>query len=151
MMEPRQRQRAALPSWRRGVRADRKARRQDAGQGPALDVEGPRVDIAPNDPALAYFQSNPEPTDLGTLKLDSPGIRALRDAGVKLVVPLVTQGELIALIVGVLAQARKRQVAVLVYGLSEHYQHIFEITRLADFMQFFPEEEAAVVGSQPAM
>lgn len=57
----------------------------------------------------------------------------------------------IALIVGLLAQARTHQVAVLVCGLSEHYQHIFEITRLADFMQFFPDEEAAVVGSQSVL
>jgi anti-sigma B factor antagonist len=57
----------------------------------------------------------------------------------------------IALIVGLLAQARAKQVAVLVCGLSEHYQHIFEITRLADFMQFFPDEEAAVIGSQSAV
>jgi len=57
----------------------------------------------------------------------------------------------IALIVGLLAQARTQQVAVLVCGLSEHYQHIFEITRLADFMQFFPDEEAAVVGNQSAV
>lgn len=57
----------------------------------------------------------------------------------------------IALIVGALAQARKQQLAVLVCGLSDHYQHIFEITRLADFMQFFPDEEAAVVGVTPVL
>lgn len=57
----------------------------------------------------------------------------------------------IALIVGVLAQARKQELAVLVCGLSDHYQHIFEITRLADFMQFFPDEEAAVIGVQPVV
>jgi anti-sigma B factor antagonist len=57
----------------------------------------------------------------------------------------------IALIVGMLAQARKQQVAMLVCGLSDHYRHIFEITRLADFMSFFADEEAAVVGFQPAV
>lgn len=57
----------------------------------------------------------------------------------------------IALIVGLLAQARKQELAVLVCGLSDHYQHIFEITRLADFMQFFPDEEAAVVGATPVL
>jgi anti-anti-sigma factor len=50
----------------------------------------------------------------------------------------------IALIVGVLAEARKAAVGVRVCGLSEHYRHIFEITRLADFMTFFPDEETAV-------
>ena len=40
----------------------------------------------------------------------------------------------IALIVGVLAQARTHDVAVKATGLSDHYREIFEITRLADFM-----------------
>lgn len=58
----------------------------------------PTVHISPQDPVLAYFQSHPEPVDLDGLKLDSPGVRALREAGVKLVVPLVSQGELIGLL-----------------------------------------------------
>jgi anti-anti-sigma factor len=40
----------------------------------------------------------------------------------------------IALIVGLLAQARAREVEVRATGLSDHYREIFEITRLADFM-----------------
>jgi anti-anti-sigma factor len=55
----------------------------------------------------------------------------------------------IALIVGVLGRARTADVDVVVSGLSEHYQHIFEITRLADFLRFFPDEDAAIVGTQP--
>jgi anti-anti-sigma factor len=55
----------------------------------------------------------------------------------------------IALIVGVLGRARTAGVDVAVAGLSEHYQHIFEITRLADFLRFFPDEDTAVVGTQP--
>lgn len=55
----------------------------------------------------------------------------------------------IALVVGLLAKARAKQVPVLACGLSDHYQHIFEITRLADFLTFFPDEEAAVIGASP--
>ena len=40
----------------------------------------------------------------------------------------------IALIVGLLAQARAQRVQISACGLSEHYREIFEITRLADFM-----------------
>src|SRR5947209_6746790 len=40
----------------------------------------------------------------------------------------------LALIVGVLASARKQHREVAAIGLSEHYREIFEITRLADFM-----------------
>jgi anti-sigma B factor antagonist len=50
----------------------------------------------------------------------------------------------IAVIVGILARARKENVAVTACGLSEHYQHVFEITRLSDFMPMFPDEEAAL-------
>jgi serine phosphatase RsbU (regulator of sigma subunit)/anti-sigma regulatory factor (Ser/Thr protein kinase) len=56
------------------------------------------VEIAPNDPLIAYFQGSTGPVDIDTLLLDSPGVQALRDAGIKLVVPLVSQGELIGLL-----------------------------------------------------
>jgi anti-anti-sigma factor len=50
----------------------------------------------------------------------------------------------IALIVGLLARARKQGRRVLSAGLSEHYREIFEITRLADFMELYPDEASAV-------
>jgi anti-anti-sigma factor len=50
----------------------------------------------------------------------------------------------IALIVGLLAQARKDHVQVLVCGLNDHYRHIFNITRLADFMSIHEDEPAAL-------
>src|SRR3989442_748269 len=57
--------------------------------------ETPHVDIAPNDPLVMYLMSAPGPVALDGLQLDSPALRDLRAAGVKLVVPLVSQGELI--------------------------------------------------------
>ena len=53
------------------------------------------MDIAESDPLLAYLQTAPGPVDLTRLELDSPAVRDLRAAGVALVVPLVSQGELI--------------------------------------------------------
>ncbi len=50
----------------------------------------------------------------------------------------------IAVIVGLLARARKDRRSVTVCGLSQHYREIFEITRLADFMTIFEDEETAV-------
>lgn len=50
----------------------------------------------------------------------------------------------IALIVGLLAQARTNRVAVSAFGLSEHYREIFEITRLSDFMTISDDEDRAV-------
>ena len=49
----------------------------------------------------------------------------------------------IALIVGLLARARKNGHTLSAAGLSRHYREIFEITRLADFMTIVDEEEAA--------
>jgi len=50
----------------------------------------------------------------------------------------------IALIVRLLAQARKSGQRVLTYGLSPHYLEIFEVTRLADFMTIVPDEMSAL-------
>jgi anti-sigma B factor antagonist len=52
----------------------------------------------------------------------------------------------IALIVGLLAQARKAHLRLVVYGLSDHYQEIFNITRLSDFMQIYADERSALAG-----
>ena len=66
-------------------------------EGARVETSGnqPAVDIAENDPILAYLQSAPGPVDLDSLQLESPAVHALREAGVRLVVPLVSQGELI--------------------------------------------------------
>jgi serine phosphatase RsbU (regulator of sigma subunit)/anti-sigma regulatory factor (Ser/Thr protein kinase) len=56
------------------------------------------VEIGPNDPLLAYFQSASEAVDIDALELDSPALRELKAAGVKLAVPLVSQGELIGVL-----------------------------------------------------
>ena len=49
----------------------------------------------------------------------------------------------IALIVGLLARARKNGQTLSAAGLSQHYREIFEITRLADFMTIVDEKEPA--------
>ena len=54
----------------------------------------------------------------------------------------------IALIVGLLAQARANRVDVKAFGLSDHYREIFEITRLADFMTITDDEDRAVSGAE---
>jgi serine phosphatase RsbU (regulator of sigma subunit)/anti-sigma regulatory factor (Ser/Thr protein kinase) len=55
-------------------------------------------DIARDDPLLAYFQATSMATDVAALDLDSPARTALLAAGVRLVVPLVSQGELVGLL-----------------------------------------------------
>jgi anti-sigma B factor antagonist len=56
----------------------------------------------------------------------------------------------IALIVGLLARTRKDGGRILSCGLSDHYREIFEITRLADFMQLYDDEESAVAEAPAA-
>ena len=50
----------------------------------------------------------------------------------------------IALIVGLMARARKAHRRLAVYGLSDYYVEIFQLTRLSDFMQIYTDEASAV-------
>jgi serine phosphatase RsbU (regulator of sigma subunit) len=59
---------------------------------------GPEVQIAPNDPIVAYFASASGVVEIDKLDLDSPALRAMKAADIKVVVPLVSQGELIGLL-----------------------------------------------------
>jgi len=56
------------------------------------------VDIAPNDPLLAYLHTINGPVEIARLQLDSPALAQMKATGVLLSVPLVSQGELIGLI-----------------------------------------------------
>jgi|SRR5215218_6542640 anti-anti-sigma factor len=50
----------------------------------------------------------------------------------------------IALIVSLLARARASKRRLLACNLSDHYVEIFNITRLSDFMNVYPDEESAI-------
>ena len=56
---------------------------------------GPAIEIAPTDPLFAYLQSASGVVDAERLDLESPALEELRAGGVRVIVPLVTQGELI--------------------------------------------------------
>ncbi|MDX1659773.1 MAG: STAS domain-containing protein [Nitriliruptorales bacterium] len=49
----------------------------------------------------------------------------------------------IAHVVSLLGSARQADIDIRACGLSDHYRHVFEITRLADFMTIYDSEEAA--------
>lgn len=66
-----------------------------AEPGRAPEARDIAVAIPDHDPLLAFLQSASGPVDVARLELDSPAVRALREAGVALVVPLVTHGELL--------------------------------------------------------
>ena len=55
----------------------------------------------------------------------------------------------IAVIVGILAQARAERRVVAASGLSSHYRQIFEITRLSDFIQMYADVDDAIATTAP--
>ncbi len=70
-------------------------------------------------------------SDLGTVVLDFAAVDYINSTG-------------IALIVSVLAHARAERRKVVASGLSPHYREIFDITRLSDFIELFPDLDRAV-------
>jgi serine phosphatase RsbU (regulator of sigma subunit)/anti-sigma regulatory factor (Ser/Thr protein kinase) len=53
------------------------------------------IEIVPSDPLFAVLQATSGVVEIDRLEIDSPALRDLRAAGMRLVVPLVAQGELI--------------------------------------------------------
>ncbi|TDW83386.1 SpoIIE family protein phosphatase [Kribbella sp. VKM Ac-2566] len=89
---------STLRRFRRRTAADAGQAAPEQRPQPAAGDEATPVDIAPNDPLLAYLQSASGAVDVETLELDSPALAELKAAGVKLAVPLVSQGELIGVL-----------------------------------------------------
>jgi serine phosphatase RsbU (regulator of sigma subunit) len=58
----------------------------------------PQLEIAPNDPIMAYLASASGVVEIDKLDLHSPALEAMKEAHIKVVVPLVSQGELIGLL-----------------------------------------------------
>ncbi|HEX2152589.1 MAG TPA: SpoIIE family protein phosphatase [Acidimicrobiia bacterium] len=56
------------------------------------------VDIAPDDPLLAYLQDVARPVEVDKLAVDSAALEEMKASGVELIVPLVTQGELVGIL-----------------------------------------------------
>lgn len=89
-------------SWRN------RNRTRDVAEPPATPVPAPAapsppvvvpLDIPPSDPLIDFLEKNVSGVvDIERLSFDSDGVRALRQAGVRLVLPLVSQGDLVGLI-----------------------------------------------------
>lgn len=78
--------------------------RRPARPAPMTTMEWVRLapkltnEIEPDDALIDYLIQNPDVAKVDRLPVDSPAVRALRNAGVSLIVPLVSQGELIGLL-----------------------------------------------------
>ncbi|MBW4436330.1 MAG: STAS domain-containing protein [Pleurocapsa minor GSE-CHR-MK-17-07R] len=98
-------------------------------KGVIIDLHGEingTVEVALN---AAYDRAEAE--DVHSIVLNFGGVDYINSTG-------------IALIVGLLARARKSSRLLIVFGLSDHYMDIFNITRLVDFMNVYPDEQSAV-------
>lgn len=95
-----------------------------------IDLAG-RID-ATAEPELNMAFDQAEAQDPQTIRLNFYQVNYINSTG-------------IALIVALLARARKQKINLEVYGLNEHYREIFRITRLADYMTIFDEP-----GNKPA-
>ena len=85
--------------WRDLFRRDDRGAAEEAPTTTEVPRQAaPELDIAPNDPILAYLAGVSGVVEVDKLDLDSPALRQMREAGVKLLVPLVSQGELIGLL-----------------------------------------------------
>jgi serine phosphatase RsbU (regulator of sigma subunit)/anti-sigma regulatory factor (Ser/Thr protein kinase) len=89
-----------IENLRHGI--TRRGARQAQASAPAaarpVRPVAPAVDIATNDPIVAYFLSSPGVVEIDKLEMDSPALAALKAAGVKIAVPLVGQGDLVGLL-----------------------------------------------------
>ncbi len=78
--------------WRRvGVQVD------DTEPADAIGTAAP-FDVAEDDPLLLFLQQHPATVAVKDLDFESPALDAMRAAGTEVVVPLVSQGELIGVL-----------------------------------------------------
>jgi anti-anti-sigma factor len=107
-------------------------RHEDGGS--VIDLVGD-IDRNAGDPLTAAYQEAVAGRDQG-----SPVVLSFRDVDY-----INSTG--IAVIVTLLAKARAEGRSLRAWGLSPHYQEIFQITRLADFMTLYETEPQALAVS----
>jgi hypothetical protein len=65
---------------------------------PSVVAARPELDLASNDPLVGYLLSAASAVDITGLQLQSPALQELKQAGVVLVVPLISSGSLVGLL-----------------------------------------------------
>lgn len=88
----------ATPRWRRLLGQRRTSSADVVQPAETTATTELALDVAPDDPLIAFCQQAGGAVDVDSLELDSAALRRLKAAGTKLVVPLITQGELIGLL-----------------------------------------------------
>jgi anti-sigma B factor antagonist len=106
---------------------------RDVANMAIIDLEGDIDSFATNAIQASYSQA--ESRNPGTIGLNFTRVHYINSTG-------------IALLVGLVGQARQAGLRMAAYGLSDHYLEIFEITRLSDFIDIYPDEEGVIAGRQ---
>jgi serine phosphatase RsbU (regulator of sigma subunit)/anti-sigma regulatory factor (Ser/Thr protein kinase) len=66
--------------------------------GVAQTAAAIEIDVEASDPLLPFLATAPGPMDVAALPAYSPAVRRMKEQGVRLVVPLVTSGELVGML-----------------------------------------------------
>ncbi|HEX8032895.1 MAG TPA: STAS domain-containing protein [Ktedonobacterales bacterium] len=107
------------------------ARQVNGGIG-ILDIEGDVSGFADNVLMDAYTEATTAATH--AIILNFTGLEYMNSSGIGLLVTL-------------LIRANRQKQRVLAYGLSEHYRHIFELTRLDGAISIYDSEAAALAAA----
>ncbi len=97
-----------------------------------IDIQGDISAFAEQELMRAYNEANTPTTR--TIILNFTGLEYMNSSGIGLIVTL-------------LIRINRQKQRMLAYGLSDHYQHIFELTRLNDAIKIFDSETAALAAA----
>ena len=97
-----------------------------------IDIEGDVTAFAETVLTNAYNAASTNTTK--TIILNFTGLEYMNSSGIGLIVTL-------------LIRMNRLKQRLLAYGLSEHYTHIFELTRLNEAIGVYPTEIAAVAAA----
>ena len=97
-----------------------------------IDIQGDVSAFAEQVLMDAYSEANTPTTR--TIILNFSGLEYMNSSGIGLIVTL-------------LIRVNRQKQHLLAFGLSEHYWHIFELTRLNDAIKIFHDESAALAAA----
>jgi anti-sigma B factor antagonist len=97
-----------------------------------IDIQGDVSAFAEQVLMSAYNEANTPTTR--TIILNFTGLQYMNSSGIGLIVTL-------------LIRVNRQKQHLLAFGLSEHYQHIFELTRLDDAIKIYNSESAALTAA----
>lgn len=109
--------------------ADLEVQVRDRHGTPVIDVSGDLDGDAGDALEEAYDEATAEDPDAVVMNFEDLGF--MNSSG-------------IALVVSLLGRARQHDIDFRACGLNDHYQHVFEITRLSDFISIESDEASAV-------